>query len=310
LDLEKQKLDLEKEKIDLEKRKILQNDDNKNIIIDNNINAQTLEDIIKKIFQENFTGINTANQQIKTKDHKAESESGSKTKINETQNSIDNAPFNIKLSSKTKTGQKIRKIDPDNLKHIIKVYDSMAYVMRDLENKGFTKTGIQDAIKSNKLYKDFRWNYVKSGEDPNICDIPQTQKCRKLNVETIIQLNSTKTEILDSFCTLGTLSEKLGIGSVRLNNIIANNKKYNEHYYIRLSNCPQDLLDKYKKPINKFIYKNSKRIKQINPITKEIVIFDSLFDIYRKYGIPNITIIKAINDKVVCNGFLWEYYNI
>jgi hypothetical protein len=69
------------------------------------------------------------------------------------------------------------------------------------------------------------------------------------------------------------------------------------------------LLENYDKPMKKFVYSNAKQIKQINPLTKQSFIFNSMSDIYRKYSITSRTILNAIRNKTVCNGFLWEYYD-
>jgi hypothetical protein len=72
---------------------------------------------------------------------------------------------------------------------------------------------------------------------------------------------------------------------------------------------PRELIEKYDKPINRHLFKNAKQIKQINPITKQAVIFNSLSDIYRRLGMTGRAIQKAISEKVVYQGYLWEYYN-
>lgn len=126
-------------------------------------------------------------------------------------------------------------------------------------------------------------------------------------VETILKLNETKTEILDSYFTKNFIASELKIGKLTMRNIIAENKMYNNHYYIEYSKCPQELLNKYNKPINRIISANSKQIKQINPITNEIVIFNTLTEIYIKFGIATSTIIDAIKNNTVCSGFIWQY---
>ena len=49
-------------------------------------------------------------------------------------------------------------------------------------------------------------------------------------------------------------------------------------------------------------------IKQINPITKEVVIFNTLTEISIRFGYANTTIKDAIEKKQTFGGFLWEYY--
>ena len=41
--------------------------------------------------------------------------------------------------------------------------------------------------------------------------------------------------------------------------IIENKTKHDNNYYIELDSCPQNLLDKYKTPINKYTSSNAKK---------------------------------------------------
>jgi len=59
--------------------------------------------------------------------------------------------------------------------------------------------------------------------------------------------------------------------------------------------------------LNVDTFNNSKQIRQIHPITKNVIIFNSLSEIYIKFGIASKTIIKAIESKCLYNGYLWEY---
>ena len=49
------------------------------------------------------------------------------------------------------------------------------------------------------------------------------------------------------------------------------------------------------------------KIKRIDPITKDCIIFNSLTEIQKNFGITNRTIRNAIKNKTICNCFLWDY---
>ena len=76
----------------------------------------------------------------------------------------------------------------------------MIYVLRANENKSFNKNGIQVAIRDNRIYKGWRWNFVEKDEDPNIVNIQQTEhyETKASIVSTILQLNKDKTEIINT----------------------------------------------------------------------------------------------------------------
>ena len=302
--LEKQKLDFENKKLDFDKQKLEYD------MVLNILNNKDIGDIVKNILQEKIVNI------IKNIDNKITDIYSENYKTNqnivkdEIQIHADNTPL-LRLK-RNNNGRKVQKIDPNNLTKIIKIYDSMVDVVRDPVDIRYNKTGIQYAIKNNKLYKGYRWNFVELGDDPKICNISPT--CLDNNASyirgSILELNSTRTEILNSFESRAIASKQLGIGVVKLREIIANDLKQNDCYYIEFEKCPKELIDKYDKPINKLTILKATQIKQNNPITNQTIIFDSFSDITRKYGITSKTIKKSIKDKTMSNGFLWSYVKL
>jgi hypothetical protein len=127
-------------------------------------------------------------------------------------------------------------------------------------------------------------------------------------VDPILQLNSTKTEIVDSFKSKEYLSKILKIGELKMKKIIKNDVKYNDYYYVEYSKCPKELVAKYNKPINRSTRSYAKKIKQINPNTRETTIFNSLNEILLKFGYANNTTKNAIANKTLLGGCMWEYY--
>ena len=204
-------------------------------------------------------------------------------------------------------GQKVQKIDPDNFQ-VFTVYPSMVYALRAPENNGFNKSGIQTAIKDNRIYKGFRWNFVKENEDQNIVNIQPTNQYTSKSpiIDTILELNNDKTEIINSFYTKDFLAKHLGLGKQKTKKIIENKELYNNHYYIEISKCPKELLDNYDKEINRIIPTHSKQIKQIHPITKQVVLFNSLLEISMKLGFSSKPILNAIKNKTIYSGSFWE----
>jgi len=307
--LEKEKIDLEREKIELEKLKI-----NNNLLMNiinndkytkdvNNILTEHLPSILKNINQQqiNIQNNDKINEEINEKDLK-------NLKNNKTTNPNYNILCHFNIRGRKPKGRKIQKIDPNNIKNVIKVYDSMVYALRCPDNKGCQKTGIQFAVKNNSIYKGYRWNFVENGDDPNISKISETNVLKNPSIiNTIIELNSTKTEILNTYHTKNDILKKYKIAKNTLINIIKNNKIFDDKYFIEYHKCPQELLDKYDKPVNRILHKNSKQIKQIHPITKDVVIFNTFTEIHNKFGICSNTIKNAIDTKTVYHGYLWEY---
>jgi hypothetical protein len=120
---------------------------------------------------------------------------------------------------------------------------------------------------------------------------------------------SDKREILETFATKKLLAKILNIDQNTLKRLIEKQTPFNNNYYILLNDCSPELLNKYNKKIDTYYVKGSIKIKQINPISKQEVIFNSLSDASKQYGINIKTLTKCINNKTIYAGSLWEYDN-
>lgn len=269
--LENKRLDTENKKLDLIEK-----------LLDKGYNPEIITDFTKNINQSLTENID--NNIIEKKN-----------------NNID-----FKLKTKTPKGRKVQQIDPLNFK-LKNIYDSMVYLLRD--NPTFHKSCIDKAIKNNTIYKEYRWSFVEKNQDSNIVNIAPTieLKMKSPIIETIIELNEEKTKILNTYNTKDLMMKKFHIAKITLNNIINKKEKYKNCYFIKYSDCPKELLDNYSEKIEKKYHIHAKPIKQINHNTSEIIIFNSLHEISMKLGISSKTIIDAIDNKYLCNGYLWEY---
>jgi hypothetical protein len=296
---------IEKAKLELENKKLEYN--LLNNILNNDKYSKTIEEILKNslpniVNKINFNILTQQNNNLLDK---------KKNNDNDNKNILSNDKLPIKIAYKMQKpmGRKILKIDANNLKNIVKIYDSMIYALRDIDNSGFSKSDIQAAIRSNRIYKGFRWAYVEKDMEPKDCIIaPNAKSLQRIN-EIILELNSDKTQILNSFATQTELFNHLNISKGRTRKIIINEILHNNKYYITLNKCPKELLNSYDKKINSKTNHNAKSIKQINPITKEFIIFNSLKEIDMRFGFAHSTITNAINKKHMHGGFLWEYYD-
>jgi len=221
----------------------------------------------------------------------------------EIQNNV-NEIYKNKYTTNTRVpkGQKIVKIDPNNLTNVIETYDSMIYLLRSPINYGCQKSGIMTAIKESRIYKNYRWNFIDKPLNPTV-ELKNSPPIR----ETIIHINEEKSAIIETYLSKDIAAKQFNIAKLRMRNIIKNTEKFNSGYFVEFSKCPKELIDKYDKPIYTPVHVNSKKIKQICPQTNNVVIFNNLNDICIKYGICSATIIKAINSKNTYSGSLWEY---
>lgn len=303
--LEKQKLDIEQQRINMENRKmdIEQQKIDLGILPSVSNNDKYLNEILK-IVKNSFMSVNNESSKEKRviKDDQPKGQKKNKTNNPNNQIIVD-VKRDIKLS---RGGRKVRKIDKDDITKVIKVYDSSMSLLRSSENSHLKTWALENAIKNNTVYDGYRWNFVEKGEDPNISNtVPTTILKKNPKVGTVLQLNETKTKILRSFFTKIQLSTELKINKPKLNKIIENDVKHNGHYYVLIQNCPKNLLEDYNGSTVRIV--NTKLIKQINPITKEEIIFNSITEISVKLGFSQKSIRKAIRTNIMYGGSMWKY---
>lgn len=229
------------------------------------------------------------------------------TKENEVQGSeVKNNVKEMNIQVQIGKGRKIQEIDPDNLNVIKKVYKSMIYALR--ENEGYDKQAIQSAIKENKIYKGSRWLFIEHNEDPNIVNnIKPTVNSNQPENRTILKLNKEKTEILNTFTGVKQMRTAYKMGDTKVYSIIDNSVFFDDGYFVRITDCPKELLEKFEMPES--VSKKAKSVKQTNINTNEETIYKSITDLYIKKGISYKKLANIIKNNQVFDNSEWEYVN-
>lgn len=194
--------------------------------------------------------------------------------------------------------RQVDKIDPTTL-NILETYQCINSII--IKNPEFSYNGIYRSIKKNNVYKDFRWNYT--GEKIN-----QTNKIviDGNKIERVIQLDKNK-KFVKIYQTKSELRKFLHIGLVKLNRYIEQEKILNEFYYVNESSyriLGDAILDNDNYEIH-----NSKQIKETNIETNEIIIYQTMKELYEKRGISRCTLRNCIKNNRVCDKYKWEYVN-
>jgi hypothetical protein len=333
--LEKQKLDLENKKLEFEfMLAILKNESQssflkpmiqnllpeilKNIALNINkekIEEQIEEQIMEQIKEDTKDEIKMqVKEEIKKKEKvitkkKIEMEVEKEIEKTKVKNPNNDILIEVNRNARKPAGRKIQKIDPNDLKKVVKVYESMAYLMRSPENIRFKKACLEKALNKNLIYKDFRWCYVEKDADDKVSHAKPTVESKSINADVILKLDNAKTKILESYPTKKEAIKNLGITMEKLNKIIQNGDKIYNYYLVLYSNCPKTLLDKFEgSTIRKVNAANSLGpIIRVDPITKDEVIFNTFEEIDNRLGFRRPTIKKAIDNKILWGGFLWKY---
>ena len=191
--------------------------------------------------------------------------------------------------------RKVDKIDCTTLQ-IIETYESMNAVV--IKNPEFSYNQIYRSIIKNNVYKNFRWNY--HGEKIN----PTNKITMDGNkVERVVQLDKDK-NFVKIYKTKSELCKLLHTGIIRLNKYIDEGKLLNNFYYVTESCYNGEISDN-----NNYEIHNSKQIKETNIETNEIIIYQTMKELYEKRGISRETLRNCIKNNRVCDKYKWEYVN-
>jgi hypothetical protein len=201
-------------------------------------------------------------------------------------------------------GRKIQEIDPDNLSVIKNLYPSMIHVLR--ENTNYEKASIQRAIKNNLIYKGSRWLFVEHNQNPNIINnIKETVSSNQRENNYILKVNSDQTEIVECFRGITEIRSKYKIGNQKIYSIIDNKTAFDNSYFMKITECPEDLLKNFELPIK--WSKKARSIKSTNINNNKTTIYKSITEVCVKTGIGYKKLETIINDKKIINECKWEY---
>jgi phage anti-repressor protein len=194
--------------------------------------------------------------------------------------------------------RQVDKIDPTTL-NILETYECINSII--IKNPELSYNAIYRSIKKNNVYKDFRWNYTGEKINPTNKIVIDGNK-----IERVIQLDKNK-KFVKIYPTKSELCKFLHIGLVKLNRYIEEEKILNEFYYVNESSY-RILGDVILDDDNYEIH-NSKQIKETNIETNEIIIYQTMKELYEKRGISRCTLRKCIKNNRVCDKYKWEYVN-
>jgi prophage antirepressor-like protein len=192
--------------------------------------------------------------------------------------------------------RQVDKIDPTTL-NVLETYECINAVI--IKNPEFSYNQLYRSIKKNNVYKDFRWNYTGEKINPTNKIVIDGNK-----IEKVIQLDKNKT-FVKIYPTKSELCKLLHIGIVKLNRYIEEEIILNDFYYINESSYNGDIPDE---SVNYEIH-NSKQIKETNVETNEIIIYQTMKELYEKRGISRETLRKCIKNNRACDKYKWEYVN-
>lgn len=209
-------------------------------------------------------------------------------------------------------GRKIQKYTPDG--KLISTYTGLTNAIRSEVNDKLSEGGLKFAIERNIEYRGFRWFYLdRNLPDDTIQDIGENNTViKKIPIDLIAMLDINNEYIINVYENqIAAAKSRHLISTSGIYNSIKNNGLCSGHHFNFYTKCTEEQKNKYleNNTIPEIKRKfNAIKIKQINPITNEVIeIHNSLTDIRSKFQIGATKIKQVINDEEVYNGYKWSY---
>ena len=176
----------------------------------------------------------------------------------------------------------------------------------ELENE------LKRAIENNQKLIEENKHLDRNLPDDTIQDIGKSVVVRTQKEGFIAMLNINKDIIVQVFPDQKSATEERHFtSSASISQAIAQNRLSSGHYFCYYHDCSDELKNAYlahstlpKKPARS----NAIYIKQLNPITKELInTYNSIQDVQIQFQASRRTIQNAISKKTILKGFLWSY---
>ncbi len=209
-------------------------------------------------------------------------------------------------------GNKIQRYSKDG-KTLIKTYESYVYAMRDKELADPTRNAIKEAIKTNTIYKNFRWAELdRSLPDDTIQELPDTVESKTVKIGYVAMLNLDKDKIVNVFCDQKAAAEdRKFTSSASVSNAIKRGSVSGGHYFMMWHDCSSELKEEYLKTSTlpqKRVAVNGVQVEQLHPVTNEVLkYYPSCEDIVKEYKISRQTLKSAIDYNYIVKGYKWRY---
>lgn len=200
---------------------------------------------------------------------------------------------------------KVDKIDPETLT-IIETYECINAIIINNPNEDYTYNQLYRSIKSNNIYRNFRWNYHGLKIQPTNKEMEIGNK-----IEKILKLNKQNDEVIKIYQNKTEIINELKTHGGKFNKILDNKIVIDGHYYITEEEYKlnYDISNETYKELNKnYVMFNCKKIKETNIDTNEIIIYNSMQEAWEKRGIARSSLTSMIKNNRICGGkYKFEY---
>lgn len=274
-------------------------------INDSNTDKEKIIDILSKInIKKDIQSDNTISN-VKPIEFEEELES-------ETDDELDNQIVNKNVPRKNTRNRKVQQYDPISFE-LIKTFDGLMDVIRNMPNMNMTVSGIKNAYIKNTIYNGYRWLLIDRNDEGIKYELPPTVEITS-SIPYLIAMftKDDKTRIENVFASHGEAAEGINITRKQtINDAIKKNSLVrNKYYFKNFYECSEELKNEYlsRSKLPNPILRKGLKITQIDIKTQNIIaIFNSINDVLKKFCMSRASLKRACTNQEAHKGFLWKF---
>lgn len=194
---------------------------------------------------------------------------------------------------------------------LLETYEGYTEVCRDAKLAKPTQAALRNAVKSNTMYKGYRWlDLAREMDDNTVQTLVSTVKASTQRIGLVAMLNIDRDAIVEVFPDMKTAAVKRkfsGVSSV--SSAITRQSLSSGHYFQMWHECDQVLKDQYlehhelpRPPVRACAL----QIVRINPITGAQTMFNSIADVQRDMKVSRSSLKAALETDSILKGYHWK----
>jgi prophage antirepressor-like protein len=207
-------------------------------------------------------------------------------------------------------GSKVQRYSPDG-KTLLQTYESAIVALRDTSIDSPSRTRINEAVKKNTVYKDYRWALLD----------------RKLPDDTLQELEETVYEVIDirkGFVAMLNLDNNhivkvfkhqkdAGIdrkfkSSAPICSAIKNGTQSGGFYFKMWYNCSEELQSEYlsRESLPEKYVGGGQRIAKLHPVSGHTMkVYSSITEVTKEFRFSRASLFNAIENEFISKGYRW-----
>jgi len=281
---------------------------------DSNIDKEKIIDIISKInikedIQTETKDIQSDNIVSNVKSIEDEEPIGLEAEYDDDE--LDDQIVNNNVPRKNTRNRKVQQYDPISFE-LIKTFDGLMDVIRNMHNMNMTVSGIKNVYIKNTIYNGYRWLLIDRNDEGIKYELPPTVEIISSIPYLIAMFTKDKTRIENVFASHGEAAEGINITRKQtINDAIKKNSLVrNKYYFKNFYECSDEIKNEYlsRSKLPNQILRKGLKITQIDIKTLNIIAtFNSINDVLKKFCISRASLKRACTNQEAHKGFLWKF---